>query len=119
MRKLETGDRAKVLTDEGVAVECRVLGDERGMLILCRKSTLFAHATAVEHNEEKAMPRCGDNVHIPLDEKEALRLMLKVKRTAEMPRLGASQTKAKRKRATEAASGTQASRKAAHLKREA
>lgn len=39
------------------------------------------------------MPRMGDNIHIPLSEAEALRLMLKVKPTAEMPRPGAHHSK--------------------------
>lgn len=34
------------------------------------------------------MSRPGDNVHIPLPEAEALRLLLQVKPTAEMPRPG-------------------------------
>jgi len=45
----------------------------------------------------KRVPRPGDNVHIPLYEREALRLLLKVKPTAEMPRSGTKATKAKRK----------------------
>jgi hypothetical protein len=39
------------------------------------------------------VPRPGDNVHIPLDEHEALRLMLKVKPTKEMPRPGKGRNK--------------------------
>jgi hypothetical protein len=34
------------------------------------------------------MPRPGANVHIPLEEREALRLLLKVKPTDGMPRPG-------------------------------
>jgi hypothetical protein len=34
------------------------------------------------------VPRTADNIHIPLPETEALRLMLKVKPTVEMPRPG-------------------------------
>ena len=41
------------------------------------------------------MPCSGDTFHIPLEEKQALRLLLKVKPTAEMPRLGANRTAAK------------------------
>jgi hypothetical protein len=48
------------------------------------------------------MPRPGDNVHIPLPEAEALRLLLKVKPTDQMPRPGANPMKAKRKRAKKA-----------------
>ena len=50
----------------------------------------------------KAVPRPGDNIHIPLKESEALRLLLKVKPTDEMPRPGANPTKAKRKRSSKA-----------------
>jgi hypothetical protein len=38
------------------------------------------------------MAKPGDNIHIPLKTDEALRLLLKVKPTAEMPRPGASPT---------------------------
>lgn len=48
------------------------------------------------------MSRSGDNISIPLEEREALRLLLKVKPTAEMPRPGTNPTKAKRKRAKKA-----------------
>ena len=34
------------------------------------------------------VPRTSDNVHIPLPEDEAIRLLLKVKPTASMPRPG-------------------------------
>jgi hypothetical protein len=44
----------------------------------------------------KRVPGAGNNVPIPLEEREALRLLLKVKPTAEMPRPGANPTKAKR-----------------------
>jgi hypothetical protein len=54
---------------------------------------------AIRRVKMKAVPRPGDNIHIPLSESEALRLMLRVKPTAEMPRPGANPTKAKRKRA--------------------
>jgi hypothetical protein len=47
----------------------------------------------------KAVSRTADTVHIPLPEAEALRLMLKVKPTAEMPRPGANATGPKKKRA--------------------
>jgi hypothetical protein len=36
----------------------------------------------------KAVSRPGDNIHIPLEESEALRLLLKIKPTADMPRPG-------------------------------
>jgi hypothetical protein len=39
------------------------------------------------------MPKPGDNIHIPLSEREALAGLLKVKPTAEMPRPGANQKK--------------------------
>jgi hypothetical protein len=39
------------------------------------------------------MSRPGDNVHIPLEESEALRLLLKVKPTVGMPRPGAHRPK--------------------------
>jgi len=45
------------------------------------------------------VPHPGDNIHISLEESEALRLLLRVKPTDDMPRLGANRTKAKRKRA--------------------
>jgi hypothetical protein len=41
-----------------------------------------------------AMAKQGNNVHIPLPEKEALRLLFKVKPTEDMPRPGANPTKA-------------------------
>ena len=41
------------------------------------------------------MPKPGDPVHIPISEDEALRLLLKVKPTAKMPRPGANPTKPK------------------------
>jgi hypothetical protein len=46
------------------------------------------------------MPRTADNVHIPLPESEAIRLLLQVKPTADMPRPGANPTGPKKKRAT-------------------
>jgi hypothetical protein len=45
----------------------------------------------------KPVPHPGDNVRIPLNEREALRLMLQVKPTAEMPRPGANPMKTKKK----------------------
>jgi hypothetical protein len=42
------------------------------------------------------MPRPGNNVKIPLPFKDAVRGLLKVKPTADMPRPGANPTKAKR-----------------------
>jgi hypothetical protein len=36
------------------------------------------------------VPRPGDKIHIPLSEREAVRLLGKVKPTADMPRQGAS-----------------------------
>lgn len=43
------------------------------------------------------VPRPGHNVHIPLKEDEALRALLRVKPTKDMPRPGANPTKPKRK----------------------
>ena len=45
------------------------------------------------------MPHPGDAVHIPLKFDTALRGLLKVKPTADMPRPGANPSKPKRKRA--------------------
>ena len=42
------------------------------------------------------MPHPGNKIHIPLSEREAVRLLGKVKPTAEMPRPGASPAKAKK-----------------------
>lgn len=47
----------------------------------------------------EAMPRPGDAVHIPLPTDEAIRLALRVKPTAEMPRPGKHTTGPKKKRA--------------------
>jgi hypothetical protein len=44
------------------------------------------------------MARAGDNIHIPLREGDAVRALLMVKPTADMPRPGAQATKAKTKR---------------------
>ena len=44
------------------------------------------------------MPRPGDKIHIPLPEREAVRLLGKVKPTADMPRPGASKSKAYKKK---------------------
>jgi hypothetical protein len=43
--------------------------------------------------------RPGDNIHIPLKTDEAIRLIARVKPTADMPRPGATKSKAKPKRA--------------------
>lgn len=48
------------------------------------------------------MPHPGDNVHIPLKFDTALRGLLKVKPTADMPRPGAQPSGAKKKRAKKA-----------------
>lgn len=42
------------------------------------------------------MPRSGDNIHIPLPFEEAVRGLLKVKPTKDMPRPGAQATKPKK-----------------------
>ena len=42
------------------------------------------------------MPKPGNKIHIPLPEKEALSLLLKVKPTAEMPRHGTNPAKPKK-----------------------
>ena len=44
------------------------------------------------------MPRPGDKIRIPLPEKQAIALLLKVKPTADMPRPGAHPSKPKGKR---------------------
>jgi hypothetical protein len=49
------------------------------------------------------MAKQGDSIHIPIPENEALRLLFKVKPTAEMPRPGSNPTgnpKPKRSKAT-------------------
>lgn len=43
------------------------------------------------------MPKPGNKIRIPLPEKEALPLLLKVKPTADMPRQGAHPPKAKKR----------------------
>ena len=48
-----------------------------------------------------AVPRPGDTIHIPLDPREALRLLMQVKPTDAMPRQGAAHP-AKKKRAKKA-----------------
>jgi hypothetical protein len=45
------------------------------------------------------MPHPGNKIHIPLPEREAVRLLGKVKPTADMPRPGAQATKPNKKRA--------------------
>jgi hypothetical protein len=52
------------------------------------------------------MAKQGDNIHIPLTEREALAGLLKVKPTANMPRPGAQATGPKKKRAKRAAKKT-------------
>ena len=42
------------------------------------------------------MPKSGNKIHIPLPEKEALSLLLKVKPTVDMPRPGAQGSKSKK-----------------------
>jgi len=42
------------------------------------------------------MGKPGNKIHIPLPEKEALSLLLKVKPTADMPRPGAQESKPKK-----------------------
>jgi hypothetical protein len=43
------------------------------------------------------MARLGDNIYIPIPEQEALRLLLKVKPTEDMPRPGTNPTESKPK----------------------
>jgi hypothetical protein len=45
------------------------------------------------------VPRPGDTVHIPLSEKDAIRLAFKVKSNESMPKPGAHATGPKKKRA--------------------
>jgi hypothetical protein len=49
--------------------------------------------TKMHHTEGVAHP--GNKIHIPLSEREAIRLLGKVKPTADMPRPGASGKKKK------------------------
>jgi hypothetical protein len=51
---------------------------------------------------KSTVPHPGNTVHIPLPEAEALRLLLQVKPTADMPRPGANPMKTKRKRVKKA-----------------
>jgi hypothetical protein len=52
------------------------------------------------HDDVKAtMPHPGNKIHIPLSEREAVRLLGKVKPTAEMPRPGAQAKKPKKRSA--------------------
>lgn len=44
----------------------------------------------VAKHQRDLMPKPGDTIHIPLKERDALRGLLAVKPTAEMPRPGAS-----------------------------
>jgi hypothetical protein len=48
-------------------------------------------------SDNRTVPRPGDKIKIPLSEKEAVSLLLRVKPTADMPRPGASKPKAKKK----------------------
>ena len=57
---------------------------------------------------KKSVPRPGDNIHIPLAEREALAALLAVKPTADMPRPGASRTRAKSAKAKLTAKAKQA-----------
>jgi hypothetical protein len=50
------------------------------------------------------MPKPGDSIHIPLPTEEAIRLALRVKPTADMPRPGKHATGPKRKLAKKKAS---------------
>lgn len=59
----------------------------------------IAIVTQMKKRKMVDLPHPGNAIHIPLPEAEALRLMLEVKPTADMPRPGANPTKAKRKRA--------------------
>ena len=44
---------------------------------------------------KSTVPRKGDAIHIPLSEREAVRLLMQVKPTADMPRQGARKPKKK------------------------
>jgi hypothetical protein len=50
-----------------------------------------------DHTE--GVPRPGNKIHIPLDEKTAIKAFFKVKPTKDMPRPGANPTKPKKRRA--------------------
>ena len=47
------------------------------------------------------MPKPGDNIHIPLDEEDAIASLLQVKPTEDMPKPGANPTEAKEERRAE------------------
>jgi hypothetical protein len=47
--------------------------------------------------DNRGVPHPGNKIHIPLSEAEAVRLIGKVKPTADMPRPGAAKPKAKKK----------------------
>jgi hypothetical protein len=49
--------------------------------------------------DTRGVPHPGDKIHIPLPFKEAVRGLLKVKPTQDMPRPGAQPTKPKKQRA--------------------
>ncbi len=51
-------------------------------------------------NDNRSVPKPGDNVHIPLPEHEAIRLAMLVKPTADMPRPGAHAMGPKKPRKT-------------------
>ena len=42
----------------------------------------------IKASDTRDVPRTGDNIHIPLETDEALRLALKVEPTKDMPRSG-------------------------------
>src|SRR6185437_15165105 len=66
---------------------------DAGGTIPCRFKSGQPHQGATTMN---SVPRPGNNVHIPLSEKDALRALLKVKPTEEMPRPGAANKPAKK-----------------------
>jgi hypothetical protein len=53
-----------------------------------------------DSGDTKGVPRPGDAIHIPLKTDEALRALLKVKPTADMPRPGATKKAVKAKKAS-------------------
>jgi len=53
----------------------------------------------VKTRNNRGVPHPGNKIHIPLSEREAVRLLGKVKPTADMPRPGASKVKSTAKKA--------------------
>jgi hypothetical protein len=65
---------------------------------MCRKHISTSRETTKKKRDTEAMPHPGDKIHIPLKTDEALRALLKVKPTKDMPRPGATKKKSPKKR---------------------